>query len=171
MDDVVDVSTLESEKEQLKNQLRQVVGAKRKLTEQLDKLDVGDKHYDRKYQDMQDRMDNLYDKISEIEGALSGIEEQIKHTYERHFSAKDLYQILENFDKLYVNMSDLEKKEFFQNFIEYIELLPEKNSDGRILKHIRLKFPVYYNGEEKEDIRLLNGETVETVCCIRRDVK
>ena len=68
-------------------------------------------------------------------------------------------------------MSDLEKKEFFQNFIEYIELLPEKNSDGRILKHIRLKFPVYYNGEEKEDIRLLNGETVETVCCIRRDVK
>ena len=116
-------------------------------------------------------MDNLYDKISEIEGALSGIEEQIKHTYERHFSAKDLYQILENFDKLYVNMSDLEKKEFFQNFIEYIELLPEKNSDGRILKHIRLKFPVYYNGEEKEDLRLLNGETVETVCCIRRDVK
>lgn len=44
-----------------------MVGAKNKLTAMLDKMDVEDKHYDRKYQDMQDRLGNLYDKISELE--------------------------------------------------------------------------------------------------------
>lgn len=70
----VDVSALENEKEQYGAQLRQAVGANNKLTAMLDKLDVEDKHYDRKYQDMQDILDNLYDKISDIENAIADIE-------------------------------------------------------------------------------------------------
>lgn len=48
--------------DQIREQLRQVMGAKKKLTEMLDRLDVNDKHYDRKYQDMHDRLDILYDR-------------------------------------------------------------------------------------------------------------
>lgn len=53
MDEKVDVSSLEAERDQVREQLRQVVGAKKKLAEMLDRLDVNDKHYDRKYQDME----------------------------------------------------------------------------------------------------------------------
>lgn len=53
----VDVSALEEERERIRKLLRQVMGAKAKLTDMLEKLDVMDKHYDRKYQDMHDRLD------------------------------------------------------------------------------------------------------------------
>lgn len=134
----------------------------------LDKLDVADKHYDRKYQDMQDRLDNLYDKISELEDIIADINEKINGAYEKQITAKQLYKILADFDKMYYKMTDLEKKEFLRNFIESIELYVEKQDNGRILKQIEFKFPVYYNGDEGYGIRLLNENTVETVCLLER---
>ena len=71
LEDKIDVSNLEAERSNLREQLRQVEGAKRKLTEQMDKLDVTDRNYNRKYQDMQDRLDNLYDRINELEDAIA----------------------------------------------------------------------------------------------------
>ncbi|MCF0134299.1 MAG: recombinase family protein, partial [Blautia sp.] len=158
----VDVSSLENEREQYRAQLRQHVGAKNKLSAMLDKLDVEDKYYDRKYQDMQDRLDNLYDKISELEDAIEDVDDKINGIYGEQMTAESLYKILENFDKLYYEMSDLEKKEFMRDFIESIEILPEKNERGRILSAIDLKFPIYYEGTEGNQIRLLNELNVET---------
>ena len=159
----VDVSNLEEERDQLKGQLQQVVGAKNKLLVMLDTLDAGDKHYARKFQDMQDRLDNLYDRISGFENEIADVEEKIKATYGRQISEKQLYQILQKFDILYAEMTDIEKKEFMQLFIDAIELYPEKMDDGRIIRQIDLAFPVYYEGFEGEAIRLLNENTVETV--------
>ena len=83
----VDVSQLETEREKLRGQLRQLSGAKKKLTDMLDALDVNDRHYDRKYQDMQDRLDNLYDKISEVEDAIQDITDKINAVYGEHLTA------------------------------------------------------------------------------------
>ena len=163
MDEKVDVSSLETEKNQLRDQLRQVMGAKKKLTEMLDRLDVNDKHYDRKYQDMQDRLDNLYDRISDLEDALTDVEGKISAAYSDKISSDQLYKILLRFDKLYYKMTDLEKKEFMRDFISEIELYPEKQDNGRIIKHIAFEFPVFYDGSEGNAIRLLNKNTVETV--------
>lgn len=140
MSEKVDVSTLEAEREQLKKQLRQVIGSKTKLTDMLDKLDVSDKHYDRKYQDMQDRLDILYDKASELEDTIADINSQIGGAYEKQITAKQLYKILANFDKLYYWLTDLEKKEFLRDFIESVEIYPEKMDNGRMLKQINLTF-------------------------------
>lgn len=163
LEERVDVTALEEEREQIRGQLRQVMGAKKKLTEMLDRLDVNDKHYDRKYQDMQDRLDILYDKISELEEAITDVEVKISAAYEEKITADQLYKILLNFDKLYSKMTDLEKKEFMRDFIEEIELYPEKQENGRILKQLSLAFSVYYEGTEGNAIRLLNENTVETV--------
>ena len=170
MSEKVDVSTLEAERERLKKQLRQVLGAKTKLT---DMLDVSDKHYDRKYQDMQDRLDNLYDKVSELEDTIADIDSQIGGAYEKQITAKQLYKILANFDKLYYRLTDLEKKEFLRDFIESVEIYPEKMDNGRMLKQINFNFPVYYDGEVSREInlpeiRLLNENTVETVVSLSR---
>ena len=86
----------------------------------------------------------------------------------RQISEKQLYQILQKFDILYAEMSDIEKKEFMQLFIDAIELYPEKMDDGRIIRQIDLAFPVYYEGFEGEAIRLLNENTVEVVCLLGR---
>ena len=164
----VDVSNLEEERDQLKGQLQQVIGAKNKLLVMLDALDAGDKHYARKFQDMQDRLDNLYDRISDFENEIADVEEKIKAAYGRQISEKQLYQILQKFDILYAEMTDFEKKEFMQLFIDAIELYPEKMDDGRIIRQIDLAFPVYYEGFEGEAIRLLNENTVETVVLLQK---
>ena len=51
---------------------------------------------------------------------------------------------------------------FFRNFIDEIELYSERQSDGRIVKQINFNFPVYYNGNEGNAIRLPDENTVET---------
>lgn len=78
------------------------------------------------------------------------------------------YKILEHFDIIYYKMTDLEKKEFIRNFIESIELYPERKTDERIIRQINFKFPVYYDGQEGCEIRLLNEKTVEAVVLIQR---
>lgn len=163
LDEKVDVSALETEKNQIMEQLRQVMGAKKKLTEMMERLDIGDKHYDRKYQDMQDRQNVLYDRISELEEAIADIEVKISGAYEEKITTDQLYKILLNFDKMYYKMSDLEKKRFMREFIEEIELYPEKQKDGRILKQISLGFPVFYEGSEGDTIWLHKENTAETV--------
>lgn len=168
LDEKVDVSALETEKNQIMEQLRQVMGAKKKLTEMMERLDIGDKHYDRKYQDMQDRQNVLYDRISELEEAIADIEVKISGAYEEKITTDQLYKILLNFDKMYYKMSDLEKKRFMREFIEGIELYPEKQKDGRILKQISLGFPVFYEGSEGDTIWLHKENTAETVCLLNR---
>ena len=167
IDEKVDVSSLEAERDQVREQLRQVMGAKKKLTEMLDRLDVNDKHYDRKYQDMHDRLDILYDRISELEDMISDIEVKISGAYGEKITANQLYKVLLNFDKMYFKMTDLEKKQFMRDFIEEIELYPERQDDGRILKQLSLGFPVFYEGSEGDTIRLHKQNTVEVVSLLQ----
>ena len=54
----------------LKDRLSQTPGAKNRLADQMDHLSVSDKNYDKKYNDMQERLDKLYDEITDIENAM-----------------------------------------------------------------------------------------------------
>ncbi len=168
LDEQVDVSYLEDEKKQLQGQLQQVQGAKKKLLQMIDRLDSGDRHYDQKYQDMSDRLDNLYDRISELDEEIAGVDARIQAAYEKQITGKNVYQFLLDFDTLYERMTDLEKKQFMRTFIESIELYPEKKDNGRIISTIELRFPVYYDGQEGNEIRMPDKNTVETIALIER---
>ena len=163
LDEQVDVSYLEDEKKQLQGQLQQVQGAKKKLLQMIDRLDSGDRHYYQKYQDMSDRLDNLYDRIFELDEEIAGVDARIQAAYEKQITGKNVYQFLLDFDTLYERMTDLEKKQFMRTFIESIELYPEKKDNGRIISKIELRFPVYYDGQEGNEIRMPDKNTVETV--------
>jgi len=166
----IDVSNLEAERSNLQEQLRQIEGAKRKLAEQMDRLDINDRHYNRKYQDMQDRLDALYDKMDELREAIEDIKSRMNGVTNSQVTAQQLFIMLTNYDKLYNQMSDLEKKEFYHALIEKIDLYPERTSDGRILKHIDFKFPISYDTSDGA-IRLINENDVETVVLITRTEK
>ena len=168
LDEQVDVSYLEDEKKQLQGQMQQVQGAKKKLLQMIDRLDSGDRHYDQKYQDMSDRLDNLYDRISELDEEIAGVDARIQAAYEKQITGKNVYQFLLDFDTLYEKMTDLEKKQFMRTFIESIELYPEKKDNGRIISKIELRFPVYYDGQEGNEIRMPDKNTVETVCLLSK---
>ena len=167
LEEKVDVSALETEREQLQKQLKQVQGSKLKLIQMLDRLDTGDKHYTRKYQDMQDRLDKLYDKVAEFEEAMKDIDAKIGASYGKEITGKKLYEFLLDFDILYDKMTDMEKKEFMNTFIEKIELKNETvnngTGQGSRIEHIDLAFPVYYGDCKGTRIRMPEENTVETV--------
>ena len=67
-------------------------------------------------------------------------------------SGNNVYQFLLYFDKLYDKFTDAEKKTFLSSFIEQVDSFEEEQPDGRILKHIKFRFPVYFNRKEIQEI-------------------
>ena len=159
----IDTGELEQEIENLRKQLRQVLGAKNKLAQQMDSLDVTDRYYDRKYQDMQDRLDHFYDQIDEIEDSIAQMEVRIQNIRQQKLGSDNVYQYLLYFDKLYDKFTDAEKKEFLSSFVERVDIYEDELPDGRFLRHIKFKFPVFYNGQEIDEMSWDEESTVDTV--------
>ena len=85
--------------------------------------------------------------------------------YDENLTSKELCKVLLQFDEMYEEMTDLERKEFLNILIERIDLYPERQEDGRILKRIRFKFRVDYDAEDGGKV-LLNENDVETICLL-----
>lgn len=164
----VDLKTYENEEKSVKAQIKQLTVAKDRLGNQIDRLDYSDKHYEKKYNDMQNRMDSLYDEIAEANDSLETVQMQIQGIREQQISQKRVYEFLELFDIIYEDFSEVEKKEFFQSFIKSIEIYPQPLESGQILKSIQFRFPVYYQGIETDTFFPKSEKTVETVVLMSR---
>ena len=134
----------------------------------MDSLDVTDRYYDRKYQDMQDRLDHFYDQIDEIEDSIAQVEVRIQNIRQQKLGSDNVYQYLLYFDKLYDKFTDAEKKEFLSSFVERVDIYEDELPDGRFLRHIRFKFPVFYNGQEIDEMSWDKESTVETVVLLSK---
>lgn len=164
----IDTNELEKELSNMRKQMKQLVGAKNKLADQIDALDILDKHYDRKYQDMQNRMDKFYDEISALEDSIAEVEDRMLSIRQQKISGDNVYEFLLLFDKLYDRFTDKEKKEFLNSFVERVDLYEKEQEDGRFLKHIKFRFPVFYDGIETQELDWDNESTVESVILLHR---
>lgn len=86
------------------------------------------------------------------ENHMDEIQSRLAHIRRKQLSGDRIYNFQIAFDKLYDKLSDAEKKEFMGTFVESIELYPERLENGKFLKHIHFRFPVYYNGTVIDDI-------------------
>ena len=160
----IDTSELDREYDGLKDRLSQTTGAKNRLADQMDHLSVSDKNYDKKYNDMQERLDKLYDEITDIEDAMEEVETRLYNIRQDKISEDNVYQFLLFFDKLYDKFTDLEKKTFLKSFLSDVFIYEEEQKDGRILKGLRFKFPIYMNGRNVLGVDWDNESTDEVVC-------
>ena len=94
----VDLETYETEETAVKVHIRQLTAAKDRLGKQIDRLDYSDKHYEEKYNDMQNRMDSLYDEIAEANDSLETVKMQIQGIREQQITQERVYEFLELFD-------------------------------------------------------------------------
>ena len=134
----------------------------------MDHLSVSDKNYDKKYNDMQERLDKLYDEITDIENAMEEVETRLYNIRLDKISEDNVYQFLLFFDKLYDKFTDLEKKTFLKSFLSDVFIYEEEQKDGRILKGLRFKFPIYMNGRNVLGVDLDNESTDETVVLLSK---
>ena len=167
----IDTEEIEKEIERLEKQHRQLTGAKGRLGQKMDSLDIMDKFYEKKYQDMETRLYHLYDEIEGVENSIEEVKNRLLNIRQQKISEENVYQFLLYFDKLYDKFTDLEKKEFLNSFVEQVDIYEQEQPDGRFLKHIKFRFPVYFGDRETQELCWDNESTVETVCLLSRKDK
>ena len=106
----IDTGELEAELSALSKKLRQMNGAKDRLGRQIDALDFEDPYYERKYQDMQLRLNAMYDEIALVEADMADVQTRIQNIRQQKISSDNVYQFLLFFDTLYNRFTDAEKK-------------------------------------------------------------
>ena len=134
----------------------------------MDNLSVSDEYYDKKYEDMQVRLDKLYDEIEEIETFIEAVETRLYNIKQEKISGDNVYQFLLFFDNLYDRFTDREKKIFMKSFLEEGNIYEAEQADGRILRSLKFRFPVFFNEQELYELDWDNESTVESVLLMRR---
>ena len=157
-----------TEIEGLEKQHRQLTGAKARLGQQMDSLDIMDKFYEKKYQDMETRLYRLYDEIEGVENSIEEVKNRLLNIQQQKISEENVYQFLLYFDKLYDKFTDLEKKEFLNSFVEQVDIYEQEQPDGRFLKHVKFRFPVCFGDRETQELCWDNESTVESIVLLSR---
>lgn len=134
----------------------------------MDNLSVSDEYYDKKYEDMQVRLDKLYDEIEKIETFIEAVETRLYNIKQEKISGDNVYQFLLFFDNLYDRFTDMEKKIFMKSFLEEGNIYEAEQEDGRILRSLKFRFPVFFNEQEVYELDWDNESTVESVLLTRR---
>lgn len=134
----------------------------------MDNLSVSDEYYDKKYEDMQVRLDKLYDEIEEIDTFIEAVETRLYNIKQEKISGDNVYQFLLFFDNLYDRFTDMEKKIFMKSFLEEGNIYEAEQEDGRILRSLKFRFPVFFNEQELYELDWDNESTVESVLLMRQ---
>ena len=164
----VDTEALEKQAESMRGQLKQVLGTKTRLEQQMDTLDISDPHYERKISDLQRRYDEQYVIAAETEEEIDGVEKQIRCIRQEKISGDNIYRLLLAFDEVYHSATEVERKEFMKAFIERIDLYPEKRKDGCWIKNIVFNFPIPIDGGEVKELSLESETTVESIVLLSK---
>ena len=91
----------------------------------------------------------------------------MENVQRQKMSGDNVYQFLLYFDKLYDKFTDVEKKTFLGSFIEQVDIYEQEQPDGRFLL-IKFQLPVFYNGQEVQELSWDNENTVETICTLHK---
>ena len=164
----VDTSELEKQIETAQEKLRLVMNSKKRLEQQLDALDEADPHFKKKSLDLQRRYDDQYDLQEEIETGIEELRDQLMAAQEEKLTRDNIYRLLLNFDQLYNNCNEAERRDIMRVLIDRIELHSEKPENGVWIREIVFKFPIPVNGEEVRSLPLENEKILETVCLLSK---
>ena len=118
-------------------------------------------------------MNKLYEEIGAIEDEIDTISMRIDNINKKQLSKDSIYRILKSFDKIYNEFTDAEKKRFVNSFVERVDIYEEEQENGRFLKSIKFRFPIYYNGAETQEVDFSDDSwdyqrSLETVCLLSK---
>jgi len=167
----IDTARIDKEIANYEQKLNEVEVNKRRLESDIDTLPPDIRHRERKLNDMNKRLDSLYDIIYEIEEKIEDAKARKRSVEMQSITLDNVYKILLNFNKIYDKLTDIEQKALITSFIKEIEIYRQDQEPDRLLKAISFKFPVFYEGKEVNKILWEKGNTVETcVLLSRRDI-
>ncbi len=102
--------------------MRQCSANKEAILTDLDNLDYGDKHYQRRKADLEDRLSKVYDKIKDAENLLVDAKARKRSILAEKVCGDNIYKALVFFDKMYENMNESERSETERNLSERVRM-------------------------------------------------
>lgn len=157
-------NSLEKELQLQQKQLRSGEIKVRKLGENLDYLDIFDEHYDEEYDRIQSEIDSVYDEIERIEIEIGQKRNKLLAVKKGLQSADQITTLLNHMKLFYEHMSCEERRRMYRLFIKKIEVYPE-HPEGKIIKSISFKFPIFYGGEPVSENCVPDEEIGFTLDC------
>ena len=106
--------------------------------------------------------------VEEIDTFIEAVETSLYNIKQEKIFSDNVYQFLLFFDNLYDRFTDMEKKIFMKRFLEEGNIYEAEQEDGRILRSLKFRFPVFFNDEELYELDRDNESTVETVVGLHR---
>lgn len=161
----VDTSEINTEIKNYETQLRKNILTKNKIIEEIDGLDVLDKHYNRRKDDLDDRLYSIYEKIDAIESELFMAKDKKETIESDELTGDKIYKVLIYFDKLYSLMDEVEKRQLMESLISEVNIHEERKENGQWLKSIKFKLPII---DESIDFSLDFNSHNETVVLMSR---
>ena len=164
----IDTSKFEKEKANYEKKLADVISSKESLEDEIDSLPKNLKNRERIYKDLTKRLYGMYDVIDDLEGRIKDVNLKINGVKQNEMTLDNIYSILKNFNKLFNIISDKEKRELITSFIKEINFY-EDFDDVKILKSIKLNFPVSINGNVIQEIENISTDGLNIVLDFEND--
>ena len=83
-------------------------------------------------------MDNLYTEVGQHEQYLEDLYQRLFAINQDLLTKDSILNLLKQFDRLYAVMSQSDRQILIRTIIDEIQIYPEKQPDGRIIKSIKL---------------------------------
>lgn len=163
------IDELTEQLKQFRKQLYHQEQRKRSLGEVLDNLDILADDYDESYDKTQEEIDRVYDEIERLEILISQTKKKLESVEQGTKAIKQVENLIHNVPTLIKEMTCEERRKLYQLLIDRIEMYPKETSDGRIIKSISFKFPVFY--EDWEPTKEIMADEVITYTLDTREVE
>ncbi len=128
----IDTSHIEKQKADFTKTLNQVLANKESLENTIDYLPLEAPHRERRLADLNKRLADLYDVIDEIENNIKDIDLKLKGINKSTKSIEGIMEILNNFEQLFDQMTDEERRNLITLIIKEIHF-NENNQIGKII--------------------------------------
>ena len=165
------VEKTEKRLQSIRKELRDAELMKDRLGETLDGLNPLGKDYDKKYDQISEKLDDTYDRIEELEADLTATKKKLEALKRKSDSAMNIMAFMKNLPLMYEEMTDEERKEMYQAFIEEIEVFPEDRDDGKIIKSISFRFPLIFDGKPADKKKSSEDDISFTLDCLDIDIE
>ena len=151
-----DYKKIENEIQSLRKQYYRVENKKDKANRSIDALNVLDDNYDEDFVDLSDQVDVLYDQLDLIEDKIQKAKKHREKLSASRFTLEKIKSTLEQFPEIYEKMSCKDRREMMRLLIERIDVFPERREDGKIIKSVTFRFPMYKLDKHGNPKRMLD---------------
>ena len=119
------------------------------LITQIDSLDPSDRSYERKFNDLQRRLDDLYDRDAGLSDALEETQVKMTAAEKRMDGERRLLEELDRIPELLEGADEQTRFDLIHEAVSEVHILPDKNPrKERVVANVTFKCPVRFFWEE-----------------------